>query len=136
MTATLLKRDAIRIGPVGWSQRDYYRVDPPIEGSGIVAVSRACVFGALETYIFGATEALDGFESLELDGSRKGDIKPADLRMLRLRRGDQVKVTLAKGTANVSRVAILGHQDLKPAAKQPKPKAPAAATAPAAELPQ
>ncbi len=79
MTAELLKRDAIRIGPVGWSQRDYYRVDPPIEGSGIVAVSRACVFGELETYIFGATEALDGFESLELDGSRKGDIKPADL---------------------------------------------------------
>lgn len=79
MTAQLLKRGAIRKRPAGWSQRDYYRVDPPIEGSIIVAVSRACVFGELETYIFGATEELDGIGSCELDGSRKGDIKPADL---------------------------------------------------------
>ncbi len=86
--------------------------------------------------VIGTITAIDAKTGAVTIDGQVVNIKPADLRMLRLRRGDQVKVTLAKGTANVSRVAILGHQDLKPAAKQPKPKAPAAATAPAAELPQ
>jgi len=70
--------------------------------------------------IIGTITAIDSKTGAITIDSQVVTIKPADLRMLRLRRGDQVKVTLAKGTTSISRVAILGHQDLRPAAKQAK----------------
>jgi hypothetical protein len=70
--------------------------------------------------IIGTITAIDSKTGAITIDSQVVNIKPADLRMLRLRRGDQVKVTLTKGTTSISRVAILGHQDLRPAAKQSK----------------
>ena len=70
--------------------------------------------------IIGTITAIDSKTGAITIDNQVVNIKPADLRMLRLRRGDQVKVTLTKGTSNISRVAILGHQDLRPAAKQAK----------------